>query len=57
MPTPREYVRVFILLTVGMITALWIQVNYEFSAGSIYLSIGVVTFMIYKYTNEIFNGG
>jgi hypothetical protein len=54
--TPVEYTRVFIILVVGMITALWIQTNYQFNTGMIYLSIGVVAFLIYKYTNELFNG-
>jgi hypothetical protein len=57
MKTKEEYVRVFFLLFLGMILASWIMINYEFGAGTIYLVIGGVSFLLYKYSNTLLNGG
>ena len=54
---PIEFIRVFILLAIGLVTALWIHVNYDYGAGMTFALIGIVTVVIYKYAHDIFNGG
>ena len=55
--TPMEFIRVFILLIIGLVLALWINVNYDYEVGVTFALIGAVTLIIYRYAYDIFNGG
>ena len=55
--TPKKFIRIFILLIVGLVLALWINVNYDYSVGITFALIGAVTLIIYRYAYDIFNGG
>ena len=54
---PIKFIRIFILLVIGLVVALWIHVNYDYDAGMTFALIGIVTVVIYKYAHDIFNGG
>ena len=54
---PKEFIRVFILLIIGLVLALWINVNYDYEVGITFALIGAVTLIIYRYAHDIFNGG
>lgn len=54
---PKDTSRVIILIFVGLISALWVYINFDQQAGMIYLAMAGVTLLIYKYSADLFNGG
>ena len=55
--TPLKFIRISILLVIGLVVAYWIHVNYDYDAGITFVLIGIGTIVVYKYTRDIFNGG
>lgn len=53
----KDVSRVFILIFVGMIAALWVYTNFDKNAGMIYILMAIVALLIYNYSAQLFNHG
>lgn len=53
----KDVSRVFILIFIGMIAALWVYTNFDKNAGMIYLFMAIVALLIYNYSAQLFNHG
>ena len=54
---PIEFIRIFILLTVALVLALWINVNFDYEVGIKFALFGAVALIIYRYACDVINGG
>ena len=49
----RDYKRIIMLLILGVIAALWIQTNYDFKAGAIYIAMMCIAIFGYAMAEHI----
>lgn len=55
--TPIKFIRVFILLVIGLVVALWMHLNWDYNVGLTFTLIGIATLVIYKYAYDAITGG
>ena len=49
----RDYKRIIMLLIAGIIAALWIQINYDFESGAIYIAMMIIAIIGYALAEQI----
>lgn len=52
-----DYVRIILLLIVGIGLASWIQVNYDFQTGAIYIAMMLIAVILYSITDKLPKNG
>ena len=53
MSVHKDYIRIIMLLIAGVLAALWIQINYEFETGVIYIAMMLVSIFIYLFADKL----
>ena len=48
-----DYIRIIMLLIAGIIVAAWIQINYEFNTGVIYIIMMLIAIFIYTIAEKL----
>lgn len=54
---PKNNSRAIVLIFIGMVLALWVYTNFDKNAGEIYLAMGIITLLAYRYSHELYNSG
>lgn len=49
----KDYERAIMLLIAGIIAALWIQINYDFEAGAIYITMMLISIFVYLIADKL----
>lgn len=49
----QDYIRAIMLLIAGLIAAAWIQINYDFEAGAIYIAMMMIAIFIYLIADKL----
>ena len=53
----KDASRAIILIFLGIVLALWVYTNFDKGAGEIYIAMGIVTLLAYRYSHELYNHG
>lgn len=53
----KDASRAIILIFLGIVLALWVYTNFDKGAGEIYIAMGIVTLLAYRYSHELYNNG
>ena len=51
----KDASRAIILIFLGIVLALWVYTNFDKGAGEIYIAMGIVTLLAYRYSHELYN--
>lgn len=49
----KDYIRIIMLLIAGVLAASWIQINYDFEAGAIYIAMGLISIFMYVIADKL----
>ena len=49
----KDYIRIIMLLIAGVLAASWIQINYDFKAGAIYIAMGLISIFMYLIADKL----
>ena len=48
-----SYVRIIMLLVLGLIASSWIQINYQFKTGAIYIAMMLIAIFLYSISDKL----
>ena len=49
----KDFIRIIMLLIAGVMVASWIQINYDFEAGAIYIAMMLIAIFMYVIAERI----
>lgn len=49
----KDFIRIIMLLIAGVLAASWIQINYDFEAGAIYIAMMLIAIFMYIIAEKI----
>ena len=49
----KDYIRIIMLLILGLIAAAWIQINYDFKSGVIYIAMMIIAIFMYVIADKL----